>query len=155
MNFKKVILSALTLLALAAPAMAQTTTDMIELLRSDIRTEKRALVTRAMHLDEAQGAKFWPVYTEYEAALTKMNDERVTLIKDYGAIYNSMTDKDASTLIGRSFKLEEQRTSLLKKYVGKMGKAVDMKTAARWAQVEYALDAAIDLQIASELPLLQ
>ncbi len=155
MAFKKMIMATLMLLSLAAPVMAQTNTDMIELLRSDIRTEKRAIVTKAMHLDEAQGAKFWPVYSEYEAALTKMNDERVALIKDYAAVYNSMTDKDASTLIGRSFKLEESRTSLLKKYVSKMGKAVDMKTAARWAQVEYALDAAIDLQIASELPLLQ
>lgn len=155
MNFKNVILASTMLLGLAAPVMAQTNTDLIELMRSDIRTEKRAIVTKAMHLDEAQGTKFWPVYSEYEAELTKMNDQRVALIKDYAAVYNSMTDKDASTLIGRSFKLEEGRTSLLKKYVSKMGKAVDMKTAARWAQVEYALDAAIDLQIASELPLLQ
>lgn len=155
MNCKKMIMATLMLLSLAAPAMAQTSTDMIELLRSDIRTEKRAIVTRAMHLDETQGAQFWPVYSEYETELTKLNNERVTLIKDYAAVYNSITDKDASTLIGRSFKLEEQRTSLLKKYVSKMGKAVDMKTAARWAQVEYALDSAIDLQIASELPLLQ
>jgi hypothetical protein len=153
MNFKKVILATLTLLVVAAPVMA--TTDLIELMRSDIRTEKRSIVTQAMHLTEEQSGKFWPVYSEYETSLAKLNDQRVTLIKDYAAVYNSMTDKDASTLIGRSFKLEEERTSLLKKYVSKMGKAVDMKTAARWAQVEYALDSAIDLQIASELPLLQ
>ena len=97
MNCKKMIMTTLMLLSLAAPVMAQTTTDMIELLRSDIRTEKRAIVTRAMHLDEAQGAKFWPVYSEYEASLTKMNDERVTLIKDYAAVYNSITAAASSS----------------------------------------------------------
>jgi ribosome-binding ATPase YchF (GTP1/OBG family) len=154
MNFKKVTLAALMLLALAAPVMASTN-DLVELMRSDLRTNKRAIVTKAMQMDEASSAKFWPVYSEYETELTKLNDQRVTMIKDYAAAYNSMTDESAKDLIKRGFKLQESRTSLLKKYVGKMSKAVDVKTAARWAQVEHALDSAIDLQIASELPLLQ
>ena len=154
MNFKKVILAALMLLALAAPVMASTT-DLVELMRSDLRTDKRAIVTKAMQLDEASSPKFWPVYSEYETELTKLNDQRVTMIKDYAASYNSMTDEAAKDLIKRGFSLQEKRTSLLKKYVSKMTKAVDVKTAARWAQVEHALDSAIDLQIASELPLLQ
>jgi len=154
MNFKKVTLAALMLLALAAPVMASTN-DLVELMRSDLRTNKRAIVTKAMQMDEAASAKFWPVYAEYETELTKLNDQRVTMIKDYAAAYNSMTDESAKDLIKRGFKLQESRTSLLKKYVGKMSKAVDVKTAARWAQVEHALDSAIDLQIASELPLLQ
>src|SRR5678809_1036798 len=116
MNFKKVTLAALMLLALAAPVMASTN-DLVELMRSDLRTNKRAIVTKAMQMDEASSAKFWPVYSEYETELTK-----------------------------RGFKLQESRTSLLKKYVGKMSKTVDVKTAARWAQVEHALDSAIDLQ---------
>ena len=154
MNFKKVTLAALMLLALAAPVMASTN-DLVELMRSDLRTNKRAIVTKAMQMDEAASAKFWPVYAEYETELTKLNDQRVTMIKDYAAAYNSMTDESAKDLIKRGFKLQESRTSLLKKYVSKMSKAVDVKTAARWAQVEHALDSAIDLQIASELPLLQ
>ncbi len=154
MNLKKVILAALMLLALAAPAMAGGR-DLVELMRSDLRTEKRAMITQAMQMDEATSEKFWPVYQDYETALTKINDQRVTMIKDYAAAYNSMTDEAAKDLIKRGFSLQEQRTSLLKKYVGKMSKATDVKTAARWAQVEHALDSAIDLQIASELPLLQ
>ena len=152
-NFKKVFLASLVLVSLAAPALAQT--DLIELMRSDLRTEKMAIVTKAMQLTEAQSEAFWPVYKEYQTQLMKLNDERVTLIKDYAASYDSMTDESAKDMIARSFKLQEGRTKLLKQYVAKMGKAVDVKTAARWAQVEYALDSAINLQIASELPLLQ
>lgn len=154
MNFKKVVLATLMLVAMAAPAMANGH-DLTELMRSDLRTQKRAIVTQAMQLTEEQSAKFWPVYGEFETELTKINDQRVTMIKDYAAAYNSMTDQAAKDLIKRGFKLQEQRTSLLKKYVNKMSKAVDVKTAARWAQVEHAVDSAIDLQIASELPLLQ
>lgn len=153
MNFKKVILAALMLLALAAPAMAST--DLTELMRSDLRTQKRAIITQAMQMDEATSEKFWPVYQDFETELSKINDQRVSMIKDYAAAYNSMTDEAAKDLIKRGFKLQESRTSLLKKYVQKMSKATDVKTAARWAQVEHAVDSAIDLQIASELPLLQ
>ena len=152
-NFKKVIFASLLLIAFAMPALAQT--DLVELMRSDLRTEKMAIVTKAMQLTEEQSTAFWPVYKEYEAELIKLNDERVLLIKDYGANYDTMTPEMAKDLIGRSFKLQEGRTKLLKSYVGKMGKAVDDKTAARWAQVEYTLNAAIDLQVGAELPLIK
>jgi Spy/CpxP family protein refolding chaperone len=146
-------LASLVLAAAAMPALAQS--DLIELMRSDLRTEKMAIVTKAMQLTEAQSQAFWPVYKEYESAMMKINDERVSLIKDYAASYDSMTDEGAKDLIKRAFKLQEARTKTLKSYVGKMSKAVDAKTAARWAQVEQALGSAIDLQVASELPLLK
>jgi hypothetical protein len=154
MNLKKVIIAALLVVATAVPAFASTN-DLVELMRSDLRTQKRAIITQAMKMDDATSSKFWPVYTEFETELGKINDQRVQMIKDYAAAYNSMSDKTAKDLISRGFKLQEGRTSLLKKYVNKMSKATDVKTAARWAQVEHAVDSAIDLQIASELPLLQ
>jgi hypothetical protein len=151
---RKVLFAAIMLVSFAMPALASET-DMIEIMRSDLRTDKMAIVTKAMQLSEAQAELFWPVYKEYEADMMKLGDERVALIKDYAASYDSMADETAKDLIKRSFKLQEARTKTLKKYVDKMSKAVDAKTAARWAQVEHALGSAIDLQIASELPLLQ
>jgi hypothetical protein len=152
-KFKIMFLVSLVLAATAVPVLAQS--DLIELMRSDLRTEKMAIVTKAMQLTEAQSQAFWPVYREYEGEMIKLNDERVQLIKDYAASYDSMTDEAAKDLIKRGFKLQEARTKTLKSFVGKMSKAVDAKTAARWAQVEQALGSAIDLQVASELPLLK
>jgi hypothetical protein len=152
-NLKTTIIASLMLLAFAVPAFAQT--DLVELMRSDLRTEKMAIVTRAMQLTEAQSELFWPVYKEYETAMVKLNDDRVALIKEYAASYDTMTDETAKGLTDRAFKMQEARTKTLKKYVGKMSKATDAKTAARWAQVEQALNSAIDLQVASELPLLK
>ena len=154
MNLKKIVLVAGIAATAATPVMAGGT-DLIEIMRSDLRTEKMTIVTKAMQLTEEQSEKFWPVYKEYETDMVKLNDERVNIIKEYAANYDSMTDEVAKNLIDRSFKLREARNKTLKKYVSKMSKAVDIKTAARWAQVEAALGSAIDLQIASELPLLQ
>jgi len=152
-KLKNLILMAGMLTAIATPVLAST--DLIEIMRSDLRTEKMAIVTKAMQLTEDQSEKFWPVYKEYENDMRKLNDERVAIIKDYAANYDTMTDEMAKHLIDRSFKFRDARNKTLKKYVTKMSKAVDMKTAARWAQVEAALGSAIDLQVASELPLLQ
>jgi len=148
-----VALIVVTALGMAAPALAAR--DLIQIMRSDIRAEKTSIVTQAMHLTEAQGELFWPVYKEYENEMIKLNDERLALIKDYSASYDTMTDQTAKKMIDRSFKLQEARTKTLKKYVSKVGRAVDPKTAARWAQLEHALGAAIDLQLAAKLPLLK
>jgi len=147
------VLIVTAVLCVAAPALAAR--DLIQIMRSDIRAEKTAIVTQAMHLTEAQGESFWPVYKEYENEMIKLNDERLALVKDYTASYDTMTDETAKKMIDRSFKLQEARTRTLKKYVSKVSRAVDPKTAARWAQLEHALGAAIDLQIAAKLPLLK
>ncbi|MCI0451484.1 MAG: hypothetical protein L0Z51_03710 [Candidatus Latescibacteria bacterium] len=135
----------------SAPSFAQ---DLTELLRADLRANKTALVTQAMALDEAQSEAFWPIYREYEAELIKLNDESLAAIKDYAANYATMTDEAAKDLLKRGFAIREGRTKLLKKYTGRVQKALNPKIAARWAQVEHALQAGIDLQMAKELPLI-
>lgn len=141
------------LLAIALPAFAQT--DVVELLRSDLRTDKVAILTKALAMDEATSATFWPIYREYEAELSKIGDARVANIKDYAANYESMTDQKTKELVKTSFSLYEQRTKLVKKYYGKVEKATSTRLAARWAQCEMALNAVVDAQIATELPLIK
>ncbi len=60
--------------------------DEIEMLRSMVRMERRTVVEQAMELlpDESQG--FWPVYNEYEAERTRINDRLVKIITDYAAV---------------------------------------------------------------------
>ena len=77
------------------------------------------------------------------------------MIKDYAANYATMTDDTAKDLLKRGFQVREGRVKLLKKYSGKVQKALGSQVAARWAQVETALQAAVDLQMASDLPLMK
>jgi hypothetical protein len=152
---KRIILSLsfLSIVGATAPSFAQA--DLIELMRSDLRTQKKAILTQAMQLTEAQSEAFWPVYNEYESELMKLNDTRLTLIKDYASNYSTMTDAVAKDLVSRSFKWQEGNTKLLKKYYGKMAKALSPIVAARWVQAEHAINSMIDVQVASEIPLIQ
>ena len=136
----------------AIPSFAQ---DPMELLRADLRANKTAIITQAMALDATQSDAFWPIYREYEAEVILLNDELIAMIKDYAANYDNMTDETAKSLLDRGFKIREGRTKLLKKYSGKVEKALSPKVAARWAQAEVAIQAAIDVQMASELPLMK
>ena len=140
--------------ALSAAAVPSFSQDATELLRADLRATKTAILTEAMDLDGPQSDVFWPIYREYEGELIKLNDEMLGMIKDYAANYGSMTDEVAKDLLKRGFTVRENRTKLLKKYSGKMEKSLSPKVAARWVQCEHAIAAAIDLQLAEELPLM-
>jgi hypothetical protein len=138
---------------IAVPSFAQT--DVIELLRSDIQTQKKAIMTQAMALTEAESEVFWPIYNDYQNELRKVGDQRIALIKDYAANYDTMTDEMAKDITKRAIKTQEDRLALYKKYNGKMAKALGEKVAARWLQTEHAINTLIDVQVAAELPLMK
>src|SRR5262245_13356402 len=126
-----------------------------ELLRSDLRSQKIAVITEVMEFTEAEDAKFWPVYREYEAELAKINDDRLALIKEYAKNYESMTDAVADRLALGALDLEGRRQTLKMKYYDKFKTALSAKTAAKFLPVESQLLLLLDLQIASSLPIVQ
>ena len=125
----------------------------IELMRTNVRDQKAEIMGSVMELNAADSAKFWPIYSEYDAELTKVNDLRVANIKEYAANYSQMTDEKADELIQNALNYRKQRSELLAKYYGKVKDALGAVTAARFAQVEDQLLLIIDLQIASSLPI--
>ncbi|MCK9997262.1 MAG: hypothetical protein KAH56_13385, partial [Candidatus Krumholzibacteria bacterium] len=140
--------------AAAVPAQAQTQNEQyMELLRQDLRTGKMEVMTEAMALTDEQGAVFWPIYREYQTKLSVIGDKRIAMIKEYAENYENMTGEKASELMKVWFGQQKDRLSLLEKTAKKVAKDVDPVTAARFIQVENAVNMLIDLQIASELPL--
>jgi hypothetical protein len=126
--------------------------EYIVLLRSDVRQQKTEMMGSVMQLSAEEAAKFWPIYSEYDAELTKLNDLRVANIEEYARTYSHMTDEEANTLIQNAMTYEKQRSELLAKYYGRVKQALGAITAARFVQVEHQLLLIIDLQIASSLP---
>jgi len=149
----KRILIVLALLIVPAMSFADDLDKYVELMRSDLRTTKTAVLTEYMHLSEADGTKFWPIQREYETELAKVQDKRIAMIKDYAASYDSLTNAKANTLMAESFKLVEARTTLLKKYSGKIAKEVSPKIGVRFAQVEGFIQSLVDVQVRGEVPL--
>ncbi len=152
------------LLVLGAPAFAQSAAgtqtptqesnlrSYTELLRSDLRNNKITAVTLVMQLNDADGAKFWPIYREYEGELSKLGDQRLALIKNYADHYDTLTEKDAHDIATSALDLEGKRTALRKKYFQRIEKALSAKTAARFFQVDNQFMMLVDLQVSSALP---
>ena len=127
----------------------------IELLKSDMRTQKIAVITEAMQLTDEGASAFWPIHREYEIELSRIIDDRIELIKNYAQNYDNLTDEKARKLAKKVFTIEKRRTKLKKKYFKKFEKALSAIIAARFIQVENQINLLIDLQIASELPLIK
>jgi len=137
----------------ATDAQKKNMQEYIELMRSNVRDQKAEIMGSVMQLNIDDAAKFWPIYSQYDAELTKLNDLRVENIKDYAQSYTQMTDEKADALIQRAMDYQKQRSELLAKYYGLMKQSLGAVTAARFVQVEHQLLLIIDLQIASSLPI--
>jgi hypothetical protein len=123
-----------------------------ELLRSDVRTLKVAIITEVMGFTEAEDAAFWPIYREYDAEMTKLGDERVAMIGEYASHYSKLTDAIADKLAGRALDLESRRQAAKAKCYERVKTALSPQTALRFLQVEHQLLLLIDLQISASLP---
>ena len=126
-----------------------------ELLRSDVRTQKVAILTEVVGFTEAEDKAFWPIYREYDAEMSKLGDERVALIADYSKHYSQLTDETADKLARGALDLQARRQGVSAKFYDRIAKAMSPRTAMRAWQVEHQLQLLIDLQIASALPIAQ
>ena len=143
-------------LLVASKASAQANLDSyIELIRSDLQTQKKALLTEAMQFTDEEAKVFWPMYREYELEGAKLGDRRIANIKDFAEHYEELTDKKAEEIVNTSFGIQKDRLSLREKYYKKAVKLIGVKRAARWAQIEGQIQSLLDAKIASEIPLLK
>jgi hypothetical protein len=125
------------------------------LLRTDIKAQRKAIITQLMHFDEDDATAFWPIFNKYDAELAKIGDSRVNLIVDYAKNYDNLTDEKADELISKAFALESDRALLKKKYFDEMKPAISAIQAARFFQIENQIQDLLDLRISAELPIAQ
>jgi hypothetical protein len=123
-----------------------------ELLRSDVRAEKVALITEVMGFTDAEDKAFWPIYREYDLEMSKLGDERVAMIEEYARNYEQLTDATADKLASKALDLQAKRQAALAKCFDRVKAALAPRTALRFLQVEHQLLLIIDLQIAASLP---
>jgi hypothetical protein len=124
-----------------------------ELLRSDVRAQKVAIITEVMGFSEAEDAAFWPIYREYDLEMSKLGDERVALISEYASNYSKVTDAIAEKLASKALDLEARRQAVKAKCYERVKAALSPRTALRFLQVEHQLLLIIDLQISAALPI--
>jgi len=125
------------------------------LMRKDIRSIKKQIISANLNLTDSEATKFWPVYQQYSAEVEKINDTRTTLIKEYSDDYGTLTDEQADSLIRRWLDTDIAASNLRQKYVPIFRKVLPGKTAATFFQLDRRISTMIDLQVTSQLPLVQ
>lgn len=154
-----VLLLALTAAGSIAVAQRETANGVevekdLALIRRDIRAEKKQLIAANVSLTETEATKFWPVYDQYVAEMTKHNDEFFAVIKDYAANQKTMTDAQASSMIKRWVEIQIGRDQTRQKYIPLFEKVVPGRKVALFFQIDRRLYALLDIQVSSEIPLL-
>jgi len=142
----------------AAPAAASqqptTVNDKdIELLRQDLRDQRKQIVALNLPLTAEEATKFWPVFDQYRKEAIKPNDERWAVIKEYATNYDTMTDAQAESLMKRANTVDEQLLALRMRYVPIFEKVISPKKTALLYQIDRRVDLLINLQLSSMIPM--
>ena len=153
-NFR-IALAATALLSMAAPfaAQAQSSYDETQQLIAQIQADKRAVVLKAMALDDAQLTAFTPIYDAYQADRKQLMQRGVDLINAYSSNYDSMTDDAAKGLLKDWFKLQDDEHALIKGTAKRLDKVLPTAKVLRFVQVENKLNALLRLPGIQAIPL--
>jgi hypothetical protein len=122
------------------------------LLRENVPDEKEQLIALVMFFDEADAAKFWPIYEQYRAELDKLNASEAASINDYVRNNGHLTEQQADQIVHNQTHFQSQRAALLDKYYDKFKAALGPASAARFIEAENQLLSLTDLQLSSALP---
>lgn len=152
-----------SLIVLSAVISAQTaevnakplTDSDIQLLRSDVQATKNRVITDTMQFSDAESTAFWPVYRDYARDQQVIGDDRVKLIKDYAANYDTMDDNKARDMVQRMINIEDRTLNLREDYWPRFMKALGAKRAAKFYQVDNRLSLIINVQLTAGIPLIQ
>ena len=138
----------------AGSAQSATIKDQdIEMLRADLRAQRKQIMAENMTLTADEATKFWPVFDQYRKEAITPNDERWAVIKNYAANYGTMTDAQAQDYMKRSTAVDQQLLALRMKYVPIFEKVISAKKTALWYQIDRRIDLLINLQLSAQIPM--
>ena len=120
----------------------------IQLLKSNLRAEKKRIVAANMDLTEDEAEKFWPVYNRYAADVAKIYDTKIALFQEYLENYDSMSGEQAESYLRRRAATEEDIMQARLKYLPEFRKVLTGRETALFYQIDWRLDLMINLQLA-------
>jgi hypothetical protein len=120
-----------------------------------IRVEKKAWMALNMDLKPEEAQSFWPVYEGYQKDLGQINLRLVRLVESYGNHYrnNTLTDEIARKLTEEALAVDEAELKLRRTYFNRLAKALSVRKAARYLQLEGRVHTQVRYELAANLPL--
>ena len=137
----------------AVPSQEQPLSDQdIQMLRQNLRSQRKQVIAANMKLTDAEAAKFWPIYDQYIAELVKLNGAKYDLIKQYVQNNGVLTDAQADSAVKKWIAVDQGVSELRLKYVPIFHKVLSPQNTALFYQLDRRVQLLIDLQLASAVP---
>ena len=127
----------------------------LDLLRKDIRSQRKQLIAANLKLTDAEATKFWPVYDQYVSELITINDRKFAVIQEYADNYGKLTNEQSLSFVRRWLDADIEIAQLRQKYVPIVSKVLDGKKSATFFQLDRRIAMMIELQLSSRMPLVQ
>jgi hypothetical protein len=127
----------------------------LALMRQDIQSIRKKLIGDNLDLTVTEAAKFWPVYEEYSTDFGKIDEDRSVIVKEYSEFFGSVTDEQADNLIRRWLDTDIAAAQLRQRYVPIFRSVLPGKKAATFFQLDRRISMTIDVEIMSQIPLVQ
>ena len=126
-----------------------------QILLDKIKADKKLLVANNMDLTDAEAAKFWPLYDEYQRGSDQINQRLASTILEYAAAHDKgpIPDATATKLLDEALFVEEAEVALKKVYAAKFTEALPAAKAARYLQIETKIRSMLRLDLAQNIPL--
>lgn len=148
------VLALLTALPLASQAKEKVSLNADEqVLIKQIQSDRRAIFADNLGLTEAESAKFWPIYDEYEARRQKYEERYVAMVNDFAEKYDSLTDAQAEKILAERMDIERKQLELKEEFTKKIAKVLPGKKALRYAQIESRITNLLRRNLYSVIPL--
>ncbi len=137
----------------ATPAKASQ--NNMQVLAKQIKDDKKVVVAHNMHLTEAEGEKFWPLYDGYQKALNGIYKRTGRVVTAYADAYTKDTFNDelAKKLMTEMLAIEGAEARLRRTYAEKVTQAISATAAARFLQIENKVRAMVNYEFAAGIPL--
>ncbi len=142
-------------LAVAGPPQRPLPERYAELLGRDVRAAKRGVLGESLGLSEPQASAFWPIYRVYEDEAAVVDARRVALVRELVTAWGTLGDERAKAIGDEWFAIQKERIAVLERAHARVRGALGPKVAARFVQVEHALNLLVDVSLAEESPLLE
>ncbi len=148
---KRIILFAICVV-FALATKAQTNIEELKYLQTVFGMEKKELVKERMKISEADAAKFWKLYDEYELYRSEIIDRRGENIQQYTENYTNITDAKAAELLKNTFEINNELNKLWQKTYNTMAKELSPVKAGQFIYLEMYFEGLGRVKLSEAIP---
>ncbi len=141
-------------LGLASPAAAESSfLSELEDFRAQLLEDRREVVKTFLDLNANEEAAFWPVYEDYQEAVEAYRRRRMNMVLDFLENGGTYGRSESIELMRDWLAMKQDWVGLERAWLGEFLSVLPAQKAMRYYQIENKIDALINAELASFVPL--